>query len=152
MMSAGPHPSGDPELVELDAGTAGEVEWVACVLFLLATVFLWWHGLRAFTLAGAALFIAAVLGLGMHRRQLLRAHGERERWMRHALWRCTPLIASLLPGLALLRWLGVGAPLDPSADRDLWIGGMLYVLGVLELVEVATLRLLHDPRASDEPG
>jgi hypothetical protein len=145
MTSASRYPRGNPELAELDAGSAGEAEGVACILFLLATVFLWWHGLRAFTLAGAALFITAVLELGLHRRQLLRAHTERARRVRHALWHCTPLVASLLPGLVLLRWLGMGSPLDPGTDRDLWIGGMLYVLGVLELIEVATLRLLHDP-------
>lgn len=110
----------------------------------VGTAFLWWHGFRTFTTAGAALVITGVIQVGMHRRELVAEHPRRTGAWR-ALARATPLVLALFPSLVALRSAGVAHSFFQTADGDLWIGSLLYLLGILELVEVAALRVLHDP-------
>ncbi|HEY2065221.1 MAG TPA: hypothetical protein VGG84_04630 [Gemmatimonadaceae bacterium] len=124
---------------------AGTEEQLAAALLTFATAFFWWRGFRAFTLAGALLFIVALIQLGVHRRYAADARATRDARTVRLLTRFTSLVALIFPALLALRWLGVAPQPVTSTSADVWFGSLLYVLGLMEFVELATLRALNDP-------
>lgn len=119
---------------------AGREEWAAAAILTLATLFFWWRGFRAFTIAGAILFITALVQLGLHRRRVAVGRPRSPSPAKIT----TSFAALLFPGLIALRWFGIVPSVVAFASADFLFGGLLYALGLMELVELATLRALND--------
>jgi hypothetical protein len=126
---------------------SGAEELAAAGLLTLVAAFFWWRGFRLFTVVGSALFIVALLRLAEHRRRVARGRRAGSTRIGLVLAGVTTLLMLAFPALLLARWLGTGlstnAMATPSADQ--WLGIMLYVMGWMELVELATLRALDGP-------
>jgi uncharacterized membrane protein len=125
---------------------SGAQEVVAAGLLTLVAAFFWWRGFRLFTVVGSALFIVALLRLAEHRRRATKVRSAGGTRVGRVLAGVTTLAILAFPALLLVRWLGAGlsnATATPSGDQ--WLGIMLYVMGWMELVELATLRALDDP-------
>jgi hypothetical protein len=121
-------------------------EWIAAAVLTLATAFFWWRGFRTFTIGGAILFVVALLLLGLHRRRTREARTVGDTRSTSAAEIVATLLAALIfPALVAFRSAGAAPSLVNLASADVWFGAFLYGLGLMELVELATLRALDEP-------